>query len=468
MGFLRLFLALSVIAGHSGTTIFGFAGVNAWYAVNFFFIISGFYMAMVINEKYKDIGPFVFYKSRLLRLFPTYYIGLTIAIAVSFGAIVSNFSLLTPLSKVYYIFQNLFILGQDLSYVFCSNVSDGGCAQPASMTINPPAWSLSVELWFYLVAPFILTSVKRTYVFVAIGCLYLLLLNFISFPIQSGDLLGATESYAFNYYFYPSSFIFFGGGALSYHLSKRNVEPSYTAALLMLGALSFTVTTMPFWHLLFFGMAIPVLFQYTKTNRVDRIIGELSYPAYILHFPILTFFRKLSFSFPQFFEVLSIGTWTALMSCALGLIVYFFVDKKVDDYRHSSSFFSSNHSAQTKGSLLFPKVLVCLHFLIPICVLGVLYSSNFKSPFYNYIPPFNLTDDNWIAGVSKTGSAFIVEETIDNRKIYVVGKIVKFSNGLERTVIGVSKSDRLLNVYFDGPSLGGSNVGYPNFIETKK
>lgn len=50
MGFLRLFLALSVIAGHSQSTVFGFNGIGAWYAVQFFFIISGFYMAMVLNE----------------------------------------------------------------------------------------------------------------------------------------------------------------------------------------------------------------------------------------------------------------------------------------------------------------------------------------------------------------------------------------------------------------------------------
>ena len=73
MGLLRLFLALSVIAGHASSTVFSFQGVGALYAVNFFFIISGFYMAMILNGKYEDKTSIQFYKSRVFRLFPTYY-----------------------------------------------------------------------------------------------------------------------------------------------------------------------------------------------------------------------------------------------------------------------------------------------------------------------------------------------------------------------------------------------------------
>ena len=42
MGVLRLFLALSVIAGHAGTTIFSFNGIGAWYAVNLFLSFRAF------------------------------------------------------------------------------------------------------------------------------------------------------------------------------------------------------------------------------------------------------------------------------------------------------------------------------------------------------------------------------------------------------------------------------------------
>src|SRR5580692_4405555 len=109
MGLLRLFLALSVVAGHSGTTILGFNGIGAFYAVNFFFIISGFYMAMVLTEKYKTTPAVLFYKSRIFRLFPTYYIGLLLAVAVSHKAIFDSFGTLDLSGKLFFIFQNAFI-----------------------------------------------------------------------------------------------------------------------------------------------------------------------------------------------------------------------------------------------------------------------------------------------------------------------------------------------------------------------
>jgi len=105
MGLLRLFLAVSVIAGHSGTTVFGFKGIGAWYAVNFFFIISGLYLAMVLNEKYKEKVAIYFYISRVLRLFPVYYVGVLLAIFVSYRAIGDFFDHLSIGAKLYFMIK---------------------------------------------------------------------------------------------------------------------------------------------------------------------------------------------------------------------------------------------------------------------------------------------------------------------------------------------------------------------------
>jgi peptidoglycan/LPS O-acetylase OafA/YrhL len=45
---LRLLLALAVVAGHAGMQF----EIGPRYAVNVFFMISGFYMTLVLNEKY--------------------------------------------------------------------------------------------------------------------------------------------------------------------------------------------------------------------------------------------------------------------------------------------------------------------------------------------------------------------------------------------------------------------------------
>lgn len=475
MGFLRLFLALSVIAGHSNTPVFGFWGVSGWYAVNAFFVISGFYMAMVLNEKYKELSSVTFYKSRIFRLFPTYYVGLILALVVSYSAISIHFDTLSIGSKIYFIFQNIFIVGQDLAYVFCVGTSTGVCAHPVAMTINPPAWSLAVELGFYLIAPFILKSAKKTYLFFAVGCVYLLLLNGVSFPTSALSLLGdwlapvgAANLPVFNYYFYPSSFIFFGGGALVYHLSKRVSEPSYFLSIATVLALAFTTTVMPFWHLLFFAISIPVVFKYTKSNRVDRLVGELSYPAYILHFPILLFLKDYSVSHPQYFTFVSLGTLVAIISCCLGLVVYHLVDKRVDNYRHSREFLSARVNEGDGRYLMFSRALVLAYFLFPAIVIGGIYASQAELRAVPSKSALSLTDENWLNGVSRNGDGFVVEDKRVNIKKYVVGTVVKFSNGELRTIVRVVGSSPYLNVYLDGPALDGSVVGFPQEIEIVK
>jgi len=278
-------------------------------------------MAMVLNEKYKETPTLHFYKSRVWRLFPVYYIGIFIAAIVSYDAIVQTYSHLSIGAKVYFILQNIFIFGQDMSYMVCASTTSNDCASSVTMSMNPPAWSLAVELGFYLVAPFIVRDTKKIFIYILFGCSYLLSIRIIQFPMDSVGLFRAADMSAFNYFFYPSSFIYFGGGALAYHLSKMNSQPHYFAAVAVILLLSFTQTIMPCWHLLFISLAIPNIFHYTSKNRLDRVIGELSYPAYILHFPILQFFRPFASSNPQYFGFLELGSWVAIASCAFGLVI---------------------------------------------------------------------------------------------------------------------------------------------------
>lgn len=51
MGLIRILLAISVIIAHT-ESILGFNMVGGTLAVQAFFIISGFYMALILSEKY--------------------------------------------------------------------------------------------------------------------------------------------------------------------------------------------------------------------------------------------------------------------------------------------------------------------------------------------------------------------------------------------------------------------------------
>jgi peptidoglycan/LPS O-acetylase OafA/YrhL len=73
MGTLRFILAILVAVGHMQIAG-GLFGVGHVIGIKSFFIISGFYMSLILNEKYRNRPVAAFYTSRLLRLFPLYWI----------------------------------------------------------------------------------------------------------------------------------------------------------------------------------------------------------------------------------------------------------------------------------------------------------------------------------------------------------------------------------------------------------
>jgi peptidoglycan/LPS O-acetylase OafA/YrhL len=79
MGLIRLLLAISVITTHS-TSIFGLNFIQGQIAVEIFFMISGFYMALILIEKYNKKTDYkIFISNRLLKIFPTYWLILVIS-----------------------------------------------------------------------------------------------------------------------------------------------------------------------------------------------------------------------------------------------------------------------------------------------------------------------------------------------------------------------------------------------------
>jgi peptidoglycan/LPS O-acetylase OafA/YrhL len=144
MGAIRLFLALSVVVWHLYFPTRQLTA-NGYIAVLLFFIISGFYMSMVMNEKYVRLPVLTFYRSRVLRLYPAYLAVVAVAILFSYHSgkkiptpdnvkdwislVVTNGTLLT----------NPLLPKNDLNLVIS------------------PAWSLAIELQFYIAVPFILT-----------------------------------------------------------------------------------------------------------------------------------------------------------------------------------------------------------------------------------------------------------------------------------------------------------------------
>ncbi len=316
MGLIRLLLALSVIANHCGSFINNDL-VGGVVAVQTFYIISGFYMSLVLNEKYinQNSSYKLFITNRLMKLMPLYWCVLIMVLIAS--AIITNYTYDVPyvsmqhykaenpnlLSWVFLVLTNIFVIGQDIvmflgfdqargSLFFTENFRkvDFGAYQ---FLFIPQAWTLSIEITFYLIAPFI---VRR-------GMKPILLLILLTFGLRLllYNYYGLTND-PWTYRFFPTELMFFLLGYLSYQLYKKIRNRPIKASIgyiVLLGCILLTLgyykipyfklSFLPFsfQELLYFCVlfiAIPFIFNLTKKNKIDRILGDLSFPVYIVHY----------------------------------------------------------------------------------------------------------------------------------------------------------------------------------------
>lgn len=316
VGFVRLLLALSVVLDHS-TPILGSSLVGGRTAVECFFVISGFYMAMVIERKYGRLRTGLwrtFMASRAARLYPVYVVVflLTVVSLVArrlLGAdpiLLANLQVLSPLSLAALAASNITLLGQDV--VQFLHVSASGDldligrvtadANAHEFMVVPQAWTLSLELLFYACAPFLLR--RRTPVLVAVLAL--------SVGARIVFVRNGLDADPWSYRCFPLELSFFVAGALSYRWGRR-IRPELATrigpALLALTALCFVVystrvTSDWTWLALVFPYAfapvVPVLFAWTSSSSRDRWVGELSYPLYLVHVLLADLLRAAGFT----------------------------------------------------------------------------------------------------------------------------------------------------------------------------
>jgi peptidoglycan/LPS O-acetylase OafA/YrhL len=293
MGAIRFTLAVSVAVWHLPGAPFRL--LNAAVAVLAFFIISGFYMAMVLTEKYSAAKPF--YAARFLRLYPAYA---AVAAFMVLWFVLTNsptpFTMRLPVTlgeQAALAVLNVAVVGQDF-YEFSRNAFGSGKFLNAQWMLVGQAWSLSSEIFFYCLAPFVVRSATRT--------VTLLVLALATRWALIGWL--GLSSPVWGYFFFPGTLCMFLLGSLAYHahIGIRSrlrpwlgyavlaawtawiVHANVTAGIVMPNDPQTGMDGPGFWTFyLLFAASVPIVFTATKDDRFDRAAGELSYPLYLVH-----------------------------------------------------------------------------------------------------------------------------------------------------------------------------------------
>jgi peptidoglycan/LPS O-acetylase OafA/YrhL len=208
---------------------------------------------------------------------------------------------------------------------------------------------LSLELYFYLLAPFLVrrsAAMFATMIAASLAVRYVLVL----WLGWKGD--------PWLYRFFPSELALFLCGAAAYRVYRvvRDGEMhvqnwvglgaigvAAAAALLINrypagGAMSLNIGLV-----IFMLLVLPFLFKLTKNSKIDRYIGELSYPVYLCHMTVIWLFNAMPIQN-------GLGKSAGILSLTLfvSMVLYWGVDRNVDSFRHRR--FSATHRGEQAAS----------------------------------------------------------------------------------------------------------------------
>jgi peptidoglycan/LPS O-acetylase OafA/YrhL len=265
LAFLVFFAHWNILTAHNFTNrLFHLSG----YAVDMFFIVSGFLIFMSFDN---DQNKKHFFIKRFFRIFPLY--AFLILLQTLFFIGFSDGSLF---EIVKYFVVNIF-------YLNFLSLSVGSTFSSLEVNaINGSLWTLKNEVLFYLAVPAIFSIYKRFYIY-GLLALYFLSASYIFLVTHLGMPKLEVQ--------FPSQLRLFIVGILFYVLFfKMDKKKIFTAsAFSLLSILLFEKNTL--FHSFFepFALGTVMIFIVYHLKHL-KLNFDFSYSFYILHFPVIQLF----------------------------------------------------------------------------------------------------------------------------------------------------------------------------------
>jgi peptidoglycan/LPS O-acetylase OafA/YrhL len=262
----------------------------AGYSVILFFVLSGFlitYLLLIEKRNSGRIDTIRFYKRRMLRIWPVYYLVVVVAaVLVSSGIL--------PLARLEFrtALGNYLLLGPNISFAF-----------GLSILSIVPLWSVGVEEQFYSFWPLVINGSGKIFrALVKIIILYLILKVFLRYmengifyklvSLSSFDsmalggifaFLAFSESRILKVFYHPLVQLF----AWAFLLVSILYKPVHVATLLDNEMHSF------FYAILILNLSMNPNSLLHLEHRIFRFLGKISYGIYMYHMTVVVL---LSFS----------------------------------------------------------------------------------------------------------------------------------------------------------------------------
>lgn len=307
VGTYRLILALAVLLSHAGVIINGFnQGVAA---VISFLLISGMVITGMIDKRFEGKDNILrFYADRALRIYPQYLFYVLISFLCGYFILNEHYGLTRLLVNALNIPLNFFV-----------NIN-------TNFLMILPAWSLALELQFYILIPWLLIYKK-----VKLATYASLFFYIIAYS-------GIIETDYFGYRMLSGMLFVFLAGALLLDGRKNlaHIALIYAVCLMMvilgyrLGLMSLPYNSEVLYGFLV-GVPIVTLLRRARFGSIDVLLGNISYALYLNHTIIINLIR-------HYFPDISLSP-LLLSSIGLSLILAYatsrYVEKPFYQLRHS-------------------------------------------------------------------------------------------------------------------------------------
>lgn len=300
---------------------------HAFLAVDFFFCLSGFVIAYAYDTRLPAIGISSFFKLRLIRLHPLVLIGSVIGLVAflldpyndlwtkysdRMGLLFLSSCFMIPYPIVMERFGNLFHL-------------------------NPPTWSLFWEYIANIVYAFVLVRIgkKGLWGVIIIGAVLLFYESHRSSNIVvgwNGETFGGGAIRVL--YSFPAGILIYRmGGIIRSKLGFITVSVLLVAAFLVPFDKRYNRIVEPSLVVIYFPFVIALGAGATlrpHVTKLCRVLGELSYPLYMVHYPFIWLFLSYVLKYkPSLMQMTLITVIGTILLIGLAWIILTYVDEPI-------------------------------------------------------------------------------------------------------------------------------------------